>query len=372
MAWVLAVTLAAGGGLYLLLARRGRADERRLQADLALAVERGTLADLGRGQALGRRLVLSHGADRDTAAALAFADAMLAVDYGAETADEAARALAGAGLGADAADSADDGPARDGRRGPGADPAARRRPGRGGARGGRRRSRAPRSCPTPFTRWRGPARAPAIWPGAERALDAAIVEAPAFAPARVAWAEGRLDSGDSKSAETGLAPLLGRAPADPRALLLLDQIDAALGQPAPAGLDDALPADATGAAAGRRRVRAVAGDPGAARGRSRRRARAGRRSRAAPPPTSRGCWPAPRWCWPSWARSTSPRGWSSGRAAWPRPRCRCWPGRGRRSRSARGARPPRATMRARPIPKPGCWSRGWRWPAAASRRWTPR
>ncbi len=95
MAWVLAVTLAAGGGLYLLLARRGRADERRLQADLALAVERGTLADLGRAQALGRRLVLSHGDDRETAAALAFVDAMLAVDYGAETADEAERALAG-------------------------------------------------------------------------------------------------------------------------------------------------------------------------------------------------------------------------------------------------------------------------------------
>ncbi|HVT10524.1 MAG TPA: hypothetical protein VHO67_23855, partial [Polyangia bacterium] len=115
MAWVLAVTLAAGGGLYLLLARRGRADERRLQADLALAVERGTLADLGRGQALGRRLLLSHDRDRETAAALAFVDATLAVDYGADTADEAQRALAAAGLAGEgqhgSGDGADDAPA---------------------------------------------------------------------------------------------------------------------------------------------------------------------------------------------------------------------------------------------------------------------
>ncbi|MFL5308507.1 MAG: hypothetical protein ACJ8F1_25065 [Polyangia bacterium] len=271
MAWVLAVTLAAGGGLYLLLARRGRADERRLQADLALAVERGTLADLGRGQALGRRLVLSHGADRDTAAALAFADAMLAVDYGAETADEAARALAGAGLGADAADSADDGP--------GAMAAAARaliRLRAGDPAGAVRVAatavaRAP-ELPYPlYALARARARGGDL-PGAERALDAAIVEAPAFTPARVAWTEGRLDSGDAKSAETGLAPLLGRATVDPRALLLLEQIGAALGQPRPPGLDDVCrvmqrgpPLVAAGCALSRATRARRAGDRAAAR-----------------------------------------------------------------------------------------------------------
>ncbi|MES1166258.1 MAG: hypothetical protein ABUR63_10895, partial [Verrucomicrobiota bacterium] len=210
MAWVLAVTLAAGGGLYLLLARRGQADERRLQADLALAVERGTLADLGRAQALGRRLILSHEHDREAAAALAFADAMLAVDYGADTAGEAERALAGAGLGADGADDA-----------PGAMAAAARalvrlRAGDPGAAGRAAAAAVARAPELPYPLYalaRARARGGDL-AGAERALDAAIVEAPAFTPARVAWAEGRLDLGDANSArtsaETGLGPALAR------------------------------------------------------------------------------------------------------------------------------------------------------------------
>ncbi|MES1166279.1 MAG: hypothetical protein ABUR63_11000 [Verrucomicrobiota bacterium] len=278
IAWVLAVTLAAGGGLYLLVARRGRADERRLQADLALAVERGTLADLGRAQALGRRLVLSHGEDRDTAAALAFVDAMLAVDYGAETADEAQRALAGAGFAADGTDGADGAP--------GAMAAAARaliRLRAGDAAGAVRAAaaavaRAP-ELPYPlYALARARARGGDL-AGAERALDAVIVEAPAFTPARVAWAEGRLDLGDVESAKTSLAktsPSSGlaptRAPGDPRALLLLDQIDGALGQPAPAELEDVCrlmqrgpPLVAAGCALSRAQRARRAGDRAAAR-----------------------------------------------------------------------------------------------------------
>jgi tetratricopeptide (TPR) repeat protein len=234
MGWVLAVTLAAGGGLYLLLARRGQADERRLRADLALAIERGTLADLGRAQAVGRRLVLSHGRDRDTAAALAFADAMLAVDYGADTADEAERALTGADLRADDAVDA-----------PGAMAIAARAliHLRGGDRAGALGTAAAAAARAPelpyplYALARARARAGDL-AGAERALDAAIVEAPGFMPARIAWAEARLDVGDLQSAQTGLAPALGRGPGEPRALLLLDQVAAALGQPPPPALED--------------------------------------------------------------------------------------------------------------------------------------
>ena len=104
--WVVAITFVAVAAVYLLVARRGRDDGRRLRSDLSGALERGTYADLGRAQALGRRLVVSNAGDRQAAAELAFTDAMLAVDYGLETAREAEEALAGAR--ADEAGSADD------------------------------------------------------------------------------------------------------------------------------------------------------------------------------------------------------------------------------------------------------------------------
>lgn len=236
VAWVLAVTAVAGAGLYLLLARRGRDDDRRLHADLSAAVERGTFADLGRAQAIGRRLVLFDGRNREAAAALAFADAMLAVDYGAETAGEALQALAGAGLTEGAP--TDDGPA--------AMAAAARLLTRlrGGQPAGALKAAAVTAASTPdlpyplYALGRARARSGDL-AGAARALEAAIVAAPGFTAARLAWAEVRLDLGDPKGAQAALAAVLEQAPADPRALLLLDEVSSALDQPAPPALDGA-------------------------------------------------------------------------------------------------------------------------------------
>jgi len=236
VAWVLAVTAVVGAGLYLLLARRGRDDDRRLSADLGAAVDRGTFADLGRAQAIGRRLVLFDGRNREAAAALAFADAMLAVDYGAETAGEALHVLAGAGLAEGTAP--DDGP--------GAMAAAARLLARlrGGDAAGTLKAAAVTAAGTPdvpyplYALGRARARAGDL-PGAARALEAAIVAAPGFTAARLAWAEARLDLGDPQGARAALAAVLEQAPTDPRALLLLDEVSAALDQPAPPALEAA-------------------------------------------------------------------------------------------------------------------------------------
>ena len=236
VAWVLAVTAVLGAGVYLLVARRGHADDRRLQADLSAAVERGTFADLGRAQAIGRRLVLFDGRNREAAAALAFADALLAVDYGAETAGEALQALAGAGLAEGTV--ADDVPA--------AMAAAARLLARlrSGDPAGALKAAAATAASMPdqpyplYALGRARGRSGDL-PGAARALEAAIVAAPGFTAARLAWAEVRLDLGDPRGAQAALAAVLEQAPADPRALLLLDEVAAALDQPPPAGLEGA-------------------------------------------------------------------------------------------------------------------------------------
>jgi tetratricopeptide (TPR) repeat protein len=59
--------------------------------------------------------------------------------------------------------------------------------------------------------------------GASHALEAAMVEAPTFLPAKLAWAEVRLDLGDAAAAQTVLVPLVAKAPEDLRARLLLDE-----------------------------------------------------------------------------------------------------------------------------------------------------
>src|SRR5947207_4746526 len=91
---VLAIAAVGGGGVAALLHARTGAVDRQLDAELASALERGSVADLGRAQAVGRRLVLVAGAGRPEAAALAFADARLALDYGAATTAEAEAILA--------------------------------------------------------------------------------------------------------------------------------------------------------------------------------------------------------------------------------------------------------------------------------------
>jgi hypothetical protein len=235
-AWILAITLVASAGVYLLVARRGRDDGRRLRTDLSAALERGTFADLGRAQALGRRLVVSNGHDRQAAAQLAFTDAMLAVDYGLETAREAEEALAGAHP--DEAGGSDDsnvGLALAARS------LVRLRAGDldGAARIAASAVALAPDLPYPlYALGRARARAGDL-AGAERALEGAIVQAPGFAAARVAWAEARLDLGDPRNARTGLVAALGATPRDARAVLLLDETETALGLPRNAALDAA-------------------------------------------------------------------------------------------------------------------------------------
>src|SRR4029079_6929076 len=69
-------------------------------------------------------------------------------------------------------------------------------------------------------------------PGSARALEAAMIRAPAFAAARTASAEVKLDLADAKTARTTLRALLGRSPRDVRSALLLNEAEDALGEPA--------------------------------------------------------------------------------------------------------------------------------------------
>src|SRR5204862_1981692 len=66
-------------------------------------------------------------------------------------------------------------------------------------------------------------------PGAARALEAAMIRAPGFAAARVAWAEVQLDLGDAKAARAALRTLREQSPNDARVALLLNEAEVALG-----------------------------------------------------------------------------------------------------------------------------------------------
>ena len=83
--WVFAFAAVAGGAVWFLVSRRSDAGTERLLADLTADIDRGGAADLGRAQAVGRRLAFSSPRDRDAAAHWAFASAMLAADYGVDT-----------------------------------------------------------------------------------------------------------------------------------------------------------------------------------------------------------------------------------------------------------------------------------------------
>src|SRR5215510_11007350 len=91
--WVFAFAAVAGGAVWLFVSRRSDAGSERLLADLAADIDRGGVADLGRAQAVGRRLAFSSPRDREVAARWAFASAMLAADYGVDTSRETADAL---------------------------------------------------------------------------------------------------------------------------------------------------------------------------------------------------------------------------------------------------------------------------------------
>ena len=219
---ILAIVAVGGIAVSGFVATRRNAGAEGLRGDLGTDLERGALGDLGRAQAVGRRLMLADPDDQEAAAALAFTNAVLAVDYGLGTSQEAAEAL---------------GHAAPGRGGPSAGTAAaadallalRRGDLDGAARAAAAASTAAPELPHPlYALGRARARAGDLG-GAARALEAAIVKAPAFAPARVAWAELRLDRGDAATARTTLEAVLTASPRDVRAGLLLDEAEGAHG-----------------------------------------------------------------------------------------------------------------------------------------------
>jgi tetratricopeptide (TPR) repeat protein len=259
---VLAIVALAGIAVSGLVATRRNASAEGLRADLAADLERGALGDLGRAQAVGRRLVLADPGDREAAAALGLTNAVLAVDYGLGTTQEAAEALSHAGRGGPSAGTAAAAEAM---------LALRRGDLDGAARAAAAASAAAPDLPHPLYAL-GRARALAgDLPGAARALEAAIVKAPGFAAARVAWAELRLDRGDAATARTTLEGVLTGSPRDVRAGLLLDEAEAALGDTTPGTLR---------AACVRDRWQPPAVTAGCALGRAARARRAGARGEA--------------------------------------------------------------------------------------------
>lgn len=90
----LAIVAVLGAGASLLVAWKRSADGAALRVQLGADVDKGGLISLGRAQALGRRLYVADKDDHDAAAALAYTSAVLAVDYGFQTAAEAQAVLA--------------------------------------------------------------------------------------------------------------------------------------------------------------------------------------------------------------------------------------------------------------------------------------
>ena len=225
-AWVFAFAAVAGGVVWLLVSRRSDAGADRLLADLTADIDWGGIADLGRAQAVGRRLAFSSPRDRDAAARWAFASAMLAADYGVDTSRETADALGrvsatappdAASVIAAAARALDRLHAGD-----------REAAGRLAAEGAGEATDLPHPL---YALGRARARNGDL-AGSARALEAAMIRAPAFAAARAAWAEVELDLGDAKTAGATLEALLVQSPRDVRVALMLNEAQAALGEPA--------------------------------------------------------------------------------------------------------------------------------------------
>ena len=232
-AWILAFAVAAGAVVWLLVSRRSDAGADRMLADLTADIDRGGIADLGRAQALGRRLALANPRDREAAARLGVrrrdAGGRL---RGRHLARDGGRAGAHGGYGA--SQGASDGASDDAsvialaaraldRLHAGDREAAGRLAGEAAA--------AASDLPHPlYALGRVRARNGDL-PGAARALEAAMIRGPGFSPARVAWAEVQLDLGDAKAARGALQAVLAQAPKDARVALMLNEAEAALGVP---------------------------------------------------------------------------------------------------------------------------------------------
>ena len=224
-AWIVAFVAVAGVAVWLLVARKSHAGNEHMLADLTADIERGGLADLGRAQALGRHLAFASPRNRDAAAGLAFANATLAADYGMDTSRETADALArvsptappdAASVIAAAARALDRLHAGD-----------REAAGKLAAEGAA--AAADTELPHPlYALGRARARNGDL-PGSARAFEAAIIRAPGFSAARVAWAEVQLDLGDAKAARGTLQAVLAHAPKDLRVGLLLNEAEVGAG-----------------------------------------------------------------------------------------------------------------------------------------------
>jgi len=200
-----------------------------MRSDLARDVAQGGLAGLTRAQARARRLMLADPSDREAVATLAFANVVLAVEYGLDSAgdvqsllgrareptpvSEAVTGLRGAARALWLLHAGDrEGAARQ------AATAAKAAPG---------------AAHPMYALGRIRARAGDL-PGAAHALEGALSRDPGFTLAEVTWAEVQLDGGDPAAARTALQKALGRPGCadDPRALLLLGEAERAGDGPA--------------------------------------------------------------------------------------------------------------------------------------------
>lgn len=221
---VLAVVVGLGTAASVLVASRRNAARDGMRAELALDIERGGLAGLARAQGRARHLIVADPGDVAAVTALAFASALLAVDYGFDTADEVQKLLALD----NAAPASEEGVV-------GMAAAARsllllvRGDRAGAARVAIAAAKVSPGAPYPlYALGRARARAGDL-AGASRALEAALIEAPGFTLAEVAWSEAQLDAGDAQPARDALSRVLARSGENPRAALLLAEAERALG-----------------------------------------------------------------------------------------------------------------------------------------------
>ena len=221
MLLALAVVVGVSAAAWLLVASRRNAASDRMRDELALDIERGGLAGLARAQARARHLIVADPGDVTALTTLAFASAVLAVDYGVDTANEVQKLLARAGTVPEG--------------GQGMAAAARSLlllaggDRDGAARAAIAAAKVSPGAPHPlYALGRARARAGDL-AGASRALEAALLEAPGFTLAAVAWSEAQLDAGDALPAHDALARALARSGDDPRAALLLGEAERALG-----------------------------------------------------------------------------------------------------------------------------------------------
>jgi tetratricopeptide (TPR) repeat protein len=215
-------------GTSLLVSWKMRGDRGHLRALLAAELDRGSLVGLGRAQAIGRRVVLADPDDAESAALLVYTGALLATEFGQGHVNDAESATASAeSLG---------GPPTAGGAAPTIAGAARallalRKGDFPGALARATAAASPAAADDlPYARCAlGRVRAATgDLVGASHALEAAMVQAPGFLPAKIAWAEVRLDLGDAPAAQAVLVPIVARAPEDIRARLLLEEASQAL------------------------------------------------------------------------------------------------------------------------------------------------